>query len=147
VPPAAREAGDLGPDEAVTALYEVRLAPGDAPLGQVRVRTADGPALEQPLPRTAVRTAWAKASGPARLAHVVAAFAEKLRGSYWVRNLGWVELAELHARLPREVRSRPAVDELGRLIEAASGLDRRGDRYESRVPVAGMDFDHVPVVR
>ena len=148
VRPPAWEAGDLGEGDAVTAIYEVCLAPGERPLGRVRVRTADGGVvLDEPLLRTRVRPAWADASGPARLAHVTAAFAEKLRGSYWVRNLGWVELAELHARLPGALRTRPEVEELGRLIETAAGLDRRGDRFDAIVPVARMGFDHVPVVR
>jgi hypothetical protein len=64
-----------------------------------------------------------------------------------VRNLGWNEVREMYDGIPLELRSEAEVAELGRLIDTAAKLDKRGDKFETQLPVARMDFDRVPVLR
>lgn len=151
-----KDGGELGAGHTVTALYEVKLVPGEhARLGRLRVRyktpRADNSTaseqIERDLPMTLVRSAWSDAAPPTQLSVVAAAYAEKLRGSYWVRNLAWADVQRLYADIDADLRADPDVAELGRLIDRAASLDRRGDKFERDLPLAKMDFDHVPVLR
>lgn len=157
------DAGDVGAGHTVTALYEVkfRSPPAEKALANfatLRIRYKEpvgGPAdaeassklVEKALPTEVVRPSLAQASGPSRLSLVVALFAEKLRGSYWARNVSYGELHRLWSELPDGLRAREQVTELRQLITEAQSLDKRGDKFEKAAPVANMDFDHVPVVR
>ncbi|SET98705.1 vWA domain-containing protein [Stigmatella erecta] len=154
------DAGDIGAGHTVTALYEVKFhegqAHGTSPFATLRIRYKD-PAtrleegqsreITEPLSPSLVRHSLEAASGPAQLSAVVALFAEKLRGSYWVRNLSYHHLMRLWQQLPEPVRARDEVSELRQLIQQARALDGRGDKFEKEAPVATMDFDHIPVVR
>ncbi|MCB9719019.1 MAG: DUF3520 domain-containing protein, partial [Myxococcales bacterium] len=137
----------------VTALYEIKLQPGEhATLGTLRVRykaprSESSQLLERPLPASLVRSAWEEAAPPTQLSVVAAAYAEKLRGSYWVRNLGWSEVQRLYDGIDQGLRDEAEVRELGRLIDRAAGLDHRVDKFEAELPVARMDFDRVPVLQ
>ena len=103
--------------------------------------------VEKALPMSIVRDDLKSATGPARLSLVAAGFAEKLRGSYWARNLKWDELLAMWEQLPPPLKERKQVAELRQLMLTARRLDARGDRFEKEVPVASMDFDRVPVLR
>ncbi len=148
-----KDAGELGAGHTVTALYEIKLRPGEhQQLGTLRVRyktpraTASSK-LERKLPFELVRASWEQAAAPTRLSVVAAAYAEKLRGSYWVRNLAWSEVQRMYDQIDAELRGQAEVRELGRLIDRAAELDQRSDRFESDMPLAKMDFDRVPVLR
>jgi Ca-activated chloride channel family protein len=150
----AVDAGELGAGHAVTALYEVKLRPGVRAdrLGMLRVRhkaPEGGASLleEHPLRADRLVPAFRHVSSGARLAYVAAAFAEKLRGSYWVRPLSWEQLRELWEGVEGFTRLRPEVRELGLLIARAHQLDRRADRFEELAPVRHMDFDAPPRAR
>jgi Ca-activated chloride channel homolog len=144
--------GAIGPGHSVTALYEIKLhGPVDA-LGWFRARYQgpEGRGSKQEalrLDASIVSADYAAAPGTARLAHVVAAFAEKLRGSYWVRKLGYDELLALHAQLPDALRERESVRELAELIEDARALDDRGDRFAADREDGGVDWDALPVLK
>ncbi|MCA9649895.1 MAG: VWA domain-containing protein [Myxococcales bacterium] len=148
-----KDAGELGAGHTVTALYEIKLQPGEhATLGTLRVRykaprSESSQLLERPLPASLVRSAWEEAAPPTQLSVVAAAYAEKLRGSYWVRNLGWSEVQRLYDGIDQGLRDEAEVRELGRLIDRAAGLDHRVDKFEAELPVARMDFDRVPVLQ
>ncbi|MEM9455370.1 MAG: von Willebrand factor type A domain-containing protein [Myxococcota bacterium] len=148
-----KDAGELGAGHTVTALYEIRLQPGEhEQLGTLRVRyktprASSSTKIERKLPGTLVRAAWGDAAPPTQLSVVAAAYAEKLRGSYWVRNLTWSQVQGLYDEIDAELEAQPEVRELGRLIDAAARLDQRGDKFEADLPVARMDFDRVPVLR
>jgi Ca-activated chloride channel homolog len=146
------DAGEIGAGHEVTALYEVKLKPGADRIGWLRVRSkvpgeAASRLIVEELGARLVRPSIAGASPLSRLALVASAFAEKLRGSYWARNLSWQDLRSLYQALPTELRRREDVAELGVLLDRARDLDRRGDRFEGEQPVATMDFDHLPVVK
>jgi Ca-activated chloride channel family protein len=77
---------------------------------------------------------------------VVAAFAEKLRGSYWVRDAQWPSIEATFAEIPLEWQRRPEVAELGVLINTAARLDRRSGRFDRDLEFSQMDFDRLPVL-
>lgn len=148
------DAGEIGAGHTVTALYEVKFR-GEIPAGafaHLRLRYkapqgGDSRLVEAPLSTQMVRPSIEQASASARLALVAALFAEKLRGSYWVRNVSYDDILRQQAALPAALRDRQDVAELSGLIRQAKHLDRRADRFEKDHPVSSMDFDHVPVVR
>lgn len=146
------DAGELGAGHTVTAMYEVKLRNGAvAPLATFRARfkAPTGGAsqlIEHDVPSGIVRSSRQLASGPARLSVVVAGFAEKLRGSYWARTVTWEGLLAELSELPDGLVLRPEVRELERLIQTARRLDHRPDRFESRAPLATMNFDRLPVL-
>ena len=151
----AVDAGEIGAGHTVTAMYEVKFAgasvPKDGSFATLRIRHklpegGRSAKIEKQVPFAVVRGEYAKASAPTKLSFVAAGFAEKLRGSYWVRNLDWAELVRLHEELPGSLRSRKDVAELGDLIRRARSLDSRGDKFEKYGTVAEMDFDRIPVL-
>ncbi len=150
------DAGEIGAGHEVTALYEVKLKPGADRLGWLRIRAKapageragdDSKLVEQELTTRLVRKDLASASAQSKLALVAAGFGEKLRGSYWARNLAWDDVLALWRSLPGSLRERSDVAELGALITKAKALDARGDKFEREQPVATMDFDHLPVLQ
>jgi Ca-activated chloride channel family protein len=154
------DAGDIGAGHTVTALYEVKFRDAQAltapSFATLRLRYKDpsttleagsSQKVEKALPTAIVRQSLEAASGPTQLSLVAALFAEKLRGSYWARNVSYEDLMRLWSQLPERLRGRQDVAELHQLIQQARSYDRRGDKFEKMKPVANMDFDHVPVVR
>jgi Ca-activated chloride channel family protein len=148
------DAGEIGAGHTVTAIYEVKLksgAPGGN-LGTLRVRYkpptgSNSQLLEKHVPASIVRGAYKDASAPTKLSMVVAAFAEKLRGSYWARNQSYEGILKMWDEIPEALRLRQDVAELRTLIQTARSMDTRVDRFEELLPVARMDFDRVPVLK
>lgn len=151
----AVDAGEIGAGHTVTAMYEVKFRNGVRPKGdfaelRIRYKKPEGhrsQLIERGLPFGVVRDSYEQASPPTKLSLVAAAFAEKLRGSYWVRNLSYNDILGLWAQIPRPLRDREDVQELHGLIETARRLDNRGDKFADVAPVAQMDFDKVPVLQ
>nr|WP_241759639.1 von Willebrand factor type A domain-containing protein [Pyxidicoccus parkwaysis] len=145
------DAGEVGAGHSVTALYEVKLREPGASFGTLRIRYkapegGDSKLVEKALPASLLRSAYGKAAPPTRLSYVAAAFAEKLRGSYWARPLSYDGLVSLWEEVGQPLKGRADVTELGELIRRARTLDRREDRFERFAPVSTMDFDRVPSV-
>jgi Ca-activated chloride channel family protein len=146
------DAGEVGAGHAVTALYEVKLREPSASFGTLRIRykAPEGgrsKLIEKALPASILRPAYGRAAPPTRLSYVAAAFAEKLRGSYWTRPLTYDALVSLWEEVGQPLKGRPDVMELGELIRKARALDKRQDRFESFAPVRTMDFDRVPTIK
>ena len=147
------DAGEVGAGHAVTALYEVKLRdPAQTNFGTLRIRYkapegGSSKLIEKAMPVTLLRPAYEKAASPTRLSYVAAAFAEKLRGSYWARPLTYDALVSLWEELGTTLKTRADVVELGNLIRLAKKLDRREDRFESFAPVRTMDADRVPTIK
>ncbi|MCY1019477.1 YfbK domain-containing protein [Pyxidicoccus sp. MSG2] len=144
------DAGEVGSGHTVTALYEVKLRgePMDAfATLRLRYKAPEGGSSREvvkSLPARILRPSYADASSPSRLSYVAAAFAEKLRASYWMRPLTWEQLISLHEQVGPPLSQRPEVVELGSLIRKAASLDHRTDRFEAVAPVRLMDGDRVP---
>ncbi|QRK14154.1 von Willebrand factor type A domain-containing protein [Archangium violaceum] len=146
------DAGEVGAGHSVTAIYEVKLREPIPSFATLRIRYkapegGDSRLMEKQLPSSILRTAYGSAAPPTRLSYVAAAFAEKLRGSYWVRTLSWAQLVSLWEEVGEPLRDRPDVRELGALLRKAQALDHRTDRFEQLEPVVTMDFDRVPVIK
>jgi Ca-activated chloride channel homolog len=147
------DAGELGAGHSVTALYEVKLVQGaSGALGKVRVRFKQpngsrSQLVETGLARSIVRSEAGEMSSPAQLSLAAAQFAEKLRGSYWARNVSYEEVSSRLDRLAPGLAAQPNVRELKRLVDKASSLDSRVDKFATHGPIARMDFDRVPVLR
>ncbi|MCC6624120.1 MAG: von Willebrand factor type A domain-containing protein [Deltaproteobacteria bacterium] len=115
--------GRLPAGEAIDLVVEVKLASppsaSPSPLGRLRLRARDA-ALDEAL---------APALGDdarARAVVVIAASAEKLRGSFWLKDTTWPALSAEVERL-----ASPALRaELGGVIARASALAPAGDRGE-----------------
>jgi Ca-activated chloride channel family protein len=147
----AVDSGDLGAGQSVTALYEVKFRSAPSATSsfaalRIRYKPPEGNTsqlFEAPLTGELLRADLASASPAAKLALVASVFGEKLRGSYWVRNVSWVQLEAHWEALPVALRSREEVGELKRLLSLAAQLDRRKAKF-------GKDeagFDDVPIVR
>jgi Ca-activated chloride channel family protein len=147
------DAGDMGAGHAVTAVYEMKLksrTPKFFATFRARFkqpRGGESALVEKALPMEVVRDGVNASSGPTRLSLVAAGFAEKLRGSYWARNLTWDELLATWDSLPSVLKERGQTQELKRLLLTAKKLDHRPDRFEREMPLAQMDFDRIPVLR
>ncbi len=145
------DAGEVGAGHAVTALYEIKFRNVIADIGWLRVRFK-GPEggsselIEKPIPASIVHRPDDPASPSVQLAYVAASFAEKLRGSYWVRTVSYRQLRDRYAALPRSLRRREEVRELGALIKRAEQLDQRPDRFANGQSDVAPDFDRVPVL-
>ncbi len=128
------DAGELGAGHELTAVYEVRLTGKPAArLAVFRARfkepgSSTSGLVEKELPMAVVRERWEDATGAARLATVVALFAEKLRRSPHLSAFAWAKLRSLYVQLPGEVLSQAQVVELGQLMTTAQRLDVRGSR-------------------
>ena len=146
------DAGEVGSGHAVTAVYEVKLKPGSGDLGKVRVRfkAPQGETsrlIERGIARRVVKSRVSEATPPTQLSFLASSYAEKLRGSYWARNVSYEDMLGRFNDLPAPLRQHNDVVELRRLIEKAQGLDNRGDKFEHNMPLAKMDFDKVPVLQ
>ncbi|RLB48099.1 MAG: hypothetical protein DRI90_25680 [Deltaproteobacteria bacterium] len=147
------DAGEIGAGHSVTALYEIKLnSASSAPLGTVRIRYkqptgSTSQLIEQSLVRSVVRSSNDGLSSPTQLSLVAAQFAEKLRGSYWARNVSYDDILSRFEHIAPPLRQQADVVELRRLVRRARDLDKRVDKFDRHGPIARMDFDRVPVLR
>lgn len=144
--------GDIGAGHSVTALYELELhEPIPARLGTLRLRYRDARGKLrryqrelEPMPLPALDDGAAATM----LAVVVAEFAEKLRGSYWVEDLRWEDLLAMYRALPAQMTRRKEVAELGQLLSIAAELS--GEAPGARSSESGpsrVDFARIQVLK
>ena len=123
------DAGEIGSDHSVTALYEVKLH--EEPRGRdelavltLRYRPADQRKFRE-LTRT-IRLSelsnWESASPRFQLATLVAAFAERLKQSYWARHIDPGELAARTGAVAARMRRDEKVTELTGMTRQAADL-------------------------
>ncbi|MDH5638536.1 MAG: von Willebrand factor type A domain-containing protein [Nitrospinota bacterium] len=146
------DAGEIGAGHSVTAIYEVKFRKTEGDFGTLRVRYkkpegGESTLIERNLSSKIVKVTIESAPPYARLSLVAAAFAEKLRGSYWVRNVDYNQLLAMSHQIGGQLADRKDVVELRDMIQRAKGLDRRGDKFEKDAPLALMNFDNLPVTR
>ncbi|MCP3141755.1 YfbK domain-containing protein [Pyxidicoccus xibeiensis] len=134
--------------QSITAIYEVKIRGPAIAFGRLHVNYDDPGGSSRRvlmlLPSSVLKSSYARAAPATRLAYVASAFAEKLRGSFWMRTLDWARLHALWEEVGEPLRSRQDVAELGALIRKAQALDKRKDRYERQVPLTNMDLDQAP---
>ncbi|MBK8717342.1 MAG: von Willebrand factor type A domain-containing protein [Deltaproteobacteria bacterium] len=145
------DAGEIGPGHAVTALYELQFrGEPTAPFGRLRLRYRQphtGLAREVIQPLAMRPDPSSPGSDATRCALVVAALAEKLRGSYWVRDLPWRQIQEWYLALDEAWRGRTEIAELGHLIDTAARIDQHLPVPDRDVAGSQLDFDRMPVLQ
>ena len=145
------DGGEIGSGHQVNALYEVKLVNQSEskdfgkvsvaykkPLGK-KVRL-----IQRDIAATIKVDSINDAVTDSQLAYVVAAFAEKLRQSYWAQTYDYSDLLKQVNQLPRHYQKTVQVRELEDLIFTASRLDDRTLPYE--FSMTDLDFDRVPVL-
>jgi len=151
---ANKDGGEVGANQQVTALYEIKLTQtgGNADLANVSLsyKKPQGSkvfTISKDVPLSTLKAQHISASPDTLVSMSVAAFAEKLRQSYWSRNYNYQTVLSQLTLLPSHVKSSPQVSELIRLVNNASRLDSRSDPYSKRHPIANIDYDQVPLLR
>lgn len=127
------DAGDINAGHSVTALYEVALTRdayrGDATFATVRLRWSDEATgrveeIEGDVHTRLLGDRFDDANARFQLATAVAAYAEVLRESRWVRGLDLDELLDEIDRLPWRDLDDEVANEFRDLVAAATRLDR-----------------------
>lgn len=149
-----KDAGEVGMGHSVTAIYEIKFHQ-QQPLrsfGTLRVNHKDLESeelrlLEHTLPPSIIAKSPQGATANTQLSYIAAAFAEKLRGSYWSRTYSYGDLDQWLSTIGNQTADIQGARELGAYVRRAAQLDHREDRYSQVVPVASMGFDRVPVLK
>ncbi len=149
---ASKDGGELGAGHRVTAIYEVKLKnnfPNDElgtfsvayqkPQGR-RVRT-----VNKDIPASIVRNSMRASSPDMRLSISAAAFAEKLRLSYWSSRYAYRDILNVLDSLPHAYLQDEQIQRLHTAVLYASQYDSRANPYEATDVL--FDLDHVPLLK
>lgn len=149
------DGGELGAGHRVTALYEVKLKPqvpgsyehlAKLALAYKKPQGHQVHFINKDIPASVIKPSLQQAAPDSRLSVAVAAFAEKLRQSYWARSYQYADIERLLSHLPPAYQQQAQVRELTQLISQASHLDTRKDPFAEHIPVTKMRFDRVPLL-
>ncbi len=153
---ATKDGGEIGAGHKVTALYEVKFTANkkfekNSSLGTISIayKKPQGHKvkfLEKRIPVSIIKSETTLASPDSRLSYAAAAFAEKLRQSYWSRFYDYSLIRQQLANLPTSYQQQEQVTKLYHLIQVAEKLDQRSDPYEHQYPINTMDFERVPLL-
>jgi len=153
---ADKDGGELGANHQVTVLYEVKLKlkrndiKKDVGKLSISYKKPQGSAvffIEKSIPASIVRERTVSQSPDTTVALASAAFAEKLRQSYWSRLYTYEDIIFELKALPRSKRNQEKVSEFMQLISQATRLDQRNDRYELRYPLEKISYEQVPLLK
>ncbi|WMS87057.1 vWA domain-containing protein [Pleionea litopenaei] len=147
-----KDGGELGAGHRVTALYEVKLTELDDDIGKLNIAYKypmqdKVRVMKKTIPNSVIRNNVLLASSDLRLSAAAAAFAEKLRQSYWSRIYSYQKIDELLVSLPANYQRKDSVQQLSKAIEQAALLDNRIDPYKDSTPVSSISIDHVPLLQ
>jgi len=152
---ATKDGGEIGAGHTVTALYEIKLV-GDKvndskniaklSIAYKKPQGRKVHVLNKNIPLSVVRNKHTSVSPDSRLSFAVAAFAEKLRQSYWAKFYHYQDIADLLNNLPRNYKRQPHVQELLELVIKAKDLDSRQDIYYQEPTHEPVNFDRVPLL-
>jgi Ca-activated chloride channel family protein len=124
------DAGEIGPNHSVTALYEIEtISGGESKLADVIMRYKDVDLNETVLEinkqvlTNQIETDFNKASYSFRLASTVALYAEILRGSYWSLENNLDNVSNQITSL-QSIKSDEKVSELKTLVDKAKALNK-----------------------
>jgi len=152
---ASKDGGEIGAGHKVTALYEIKInngiqqaAKGIAKLS-IAYKKPQGHKvhfINKNIPVSVIKHSTQSASPDGRLSIIIAAFAEKLRQSYWARVYDYQKIEQLLSSLPVTYQKQPQVKLLKEQIRTAERIDSRADLFEQNHPVAKINFDRVPLL-
>lgn len=152
---ANKDGGEINAGHRVTALYEIKLsqqakasssAMANIGIAYKKPQGSKVLLINKSIPQSIVRNSAETSSPDSRLSFAVAAFAEKLRQSYWARLYTYDDIDRLLASLPAAYLNLQQVSELRVLISAAQRIDSRNDSFEQKHPIAKINFDRVPLL-
>ncbi len=157
---AEKDGGEIGAGHKVTALYEIKIKSQErTPMNhQLANRIAKlSIAYKKPqghklhfinknIPMSVIKSSALSASPDSRLSFAVAAFAEKLRQSYWARVYSYLDIEQLLATLPKSYQQQSQVKVLMEQVRIAKKLDARIDHFEQNHPISNINFDRVPLL-
>ena len=148
---ASKDGGELGAGHRVTALYEIKLTNVSKELGKFSIayQKPEGHkvhTLEKNIPHQIVRKDLHQASADLKLSASAAAFAEKLRLSYWSSFYEYSHVLTLLEQLPDSYLSTHQVSELKSAVKTASMIDRRRSPHDDASKITAANLDHVPLL-
>lgn len=152
---ADKDGAEIGAGQKVTAIYEVKLVNeayrDNNAFANVAVayKKPEGKKvfqIQKTIPTSIIKDDVDLASSDSLLSFSIAAFAEKLRQSYWARFYSYQDIESLILKLPRQYQKHQQVKELKQLIALAEQLDSGHDLFEERHPISQVNFDRVPLL-
>ncbi|WP_196140660.1 von Willebrand factor type A domain-containing protein [Aliikangiella sp. G2MR2-5] len=152
---ASKDGGEVGAGHKVTALYEIKLNSKTQPISEevaklsIAYKKPQGHKvhfINKNIPLSVVKHTVQSASPDSRLSFAVAAFAEKLRQSYWARVYSYLDIEQLLSTLPITYQRQPQVQILKEQVRIAHKIDSRVDLFEQSHPVSNINYDRVPLL-
>jgi len=150
----SKDGGEVGASQQVTVLYEVKLTSlnsnDDLATVSLSYKKPQGSkvySINKAIPSSVVRSSNENASPDTVISMAVAAFAEKLRQSYWSRTYDYHQIQSELTQLPQHIRNSRQISELQDLLYQANSLDSRLDPYAERLPISRINYDRVPLLR
>lgn len=151
---ASKDGGELGANHQVTVLYEIKLNENvdskEIANLSVSYKRPQGSAvrvINKAIPQSVVKRSNESISPDTIVAIASAAFAEKLRQSYWSRLYRYDDVQAQLQTIPRAKQRHLKIDQLKRLIARASQLDRRVDPYQAQYPLKEISYEQVPLLK
>ncbi|WP_444997354.1 YfbK domain-containing protein [Aliikangiella sp. IMCC44359] len=148
-----KDGGEVGAGHTVTALYEIKINQAvnskklaDLSIAYKKPQGHKVHTINKILPVSLVRTSSETTSPDSRLSFSIAAFAEKLRQSYWARLYSYNDIQHQLNLLPVAYQKQEQVIKLKKLIATAKNLDARTDNFEPNSPIVNINFDRVPLL-
>ncbi len=146
------DGGELGSGHRVTALYEVKLVNTKKDLGKFSIAYQKPYGqqvffINRTISSDVIKSSVANSSSDMKLSAAAAAFAEKLRLSYWSSRYDYQTIDGLLASLPLNYQSSEQVRTLRDAIATASQLDRRVYPYQTSQNTTVFNLDHVPLLK
>ncbi|WP_068545847.1 vWA domain-containing protein [Thalassotalea crassostreae] len=150
---ATKDGGEIGAGHSVTVIYEIKLANALPTLDfadiSIAYKLPQGEKvnyIHKAIPYQILKDTLASTSSDSKLSIAMAAFAEKLRQSYWSRAYRYNDIVIMLDSLPTQYQQQKQVKQLRRNIYQAQLIDDRADPFESEHPISKMNFDRVPVI-
>ena len=132
------DAGEIGSNHSVTALYELKLRHGAwGRIGTVRIRyqnpgansdTKEVVEVSREIQRDQLATRFRDTSHSFQLAAVVAEYAEILRGNYWAQDGSLYDVAAEARRVRQLLPEQPGVAEFAELAERTQWIAQAAGR-------------------
>lgn len=151
---ASKDGGEIGAGHKVTAIYEVKFkkTPRNTNIAQFRLayQKPEGEkiyTIEKAIPASIIKSSFKNASFDLRLSSSTAAFAEKLRESYWSQNYDYADIKDILKTLPSNYIKARQVETLIDAVSKAALIDDREPRYAENAISQNFNFDNVPLLK
>lgn len=152
---ADKDGAEIGAGQKVTAIYEIKLndsqSNNNKPIADVAIayKKPEGRKvfqLQKTIPASVIKDSAKNSSADSILSYSAAAFAEKLRQSYWSRFYHYQDIQTLLNELPLVYKNVSQVRELEALITQAARLSDVVDPFEHSHPLANVSLERVPLL-